>query len=245
MSAARRLPPGRVALARALSKLGIASRAEAVRLVEAGRVRVDGVVAHDASVPVVPERIHVEIDGEVPEAAARSLTVMLHKPRGVVTTSRDPEGRPTVFDLVADAGVRLVAVGRLDLATSGLLLLTTSTRLAAWLTDPANRVPRVYLVTVRGPVSEAECARLAAGIDDLRAESAVVRKRSSRETHLVVTLTEGKNREVRRLFEAIGHEVTRLKRVAFGGLELGALPPGRWRELTPREFEDLQARQDA
>jgi len=234
----RRPPPGRVALNRALSKLGIASRAEATRLVEAGRVRVDGEVVSDPLAAVVPEQIRVDIDGRS-AAPSSDLTVMLHKPRGVVTTTRDPEGRPTVFDLVADANARLVAVGRLDLATSGLLLLTTSTRLAAWLTDPSNRVPRVYLASVRGEVTEAECARLTHGIEDLRAEAVAVRKRSGRETHLVITLTEGRNREVRRLFEAVGHEVTRLKRVAFGGLELGTLAPGRWRELTGEELEKI------
>lgn len=230
---------GRVALARALSKLGIASRADAVRLIADGRVRVEGVVVRDPLMPVVPERVRVEIDEE-PARRSRSVTVLLHKPRGCVTTSRDPEGRPTVFDLVSIPGARLVAVGRLDLATTGLLLLTTDTRLAAWLTDPTNRVPRVYLVTVRGELSDEACQRMEAGVEvegeRLCAGSVVVRKRSARETHLVVTLTEGRNREIRRLFGTAGHEVTRLKRVSFGGLELGALQPGTWREVRDDEL---------
>jgi 23S rRNA pseudouridine2605 synthase len=228
-----------VALARALSKLGIASRVEALRLIAAGRVRLDGRVVRDPLMPVVPERVDVEIDGEA-VGRTRSLTVLLHKPRGFVTTSRDPEGRRTVFDLVSVPGSRLVAVGRLDLATTGLLLLTTDTRLAAWLTDPVNRVPRVYLALVRGEVTDEACRRMEAGVavsgERLRADTVVVRKRSGRETHLVVTLGEGRNREIRRLLAAGGHEVTRLKRVSFGGLDLGSLEPGKWREVSAAEL---------
>jgi 23S rRNA pseudouridine2605 synthase len=239
MPRTRGRPPGHVALARALSKLGVASRAEASRLVASGRVQVDGRVVRDPTVPVVPERAAIAVDGRRVERAAWAA-VVLNKPRGVVTTRRDPDGRPTVFDLVADAGSHLVAVGRLDLATTGLLLLTSDTRLADWLTDPANGVARVYTVTARGELDEDACARLRAGIVDegerLRADEVTVRKRSRRETHLVLRLSTGRNREVRRLFAAVGHEVTRLSRVAFGGLELGDLPVGAWRTATRDEL---------
>jgi 23S rRNA pseudouridine2605 synthase len=230
-----------VALERALSKLGLASRTEARRLIAAGRVSVNGRVERDPLAPVVPEESRVAIDGVAREAAPCRF-LLLHKPRGVVTTRRDPEGRPTVFDLLGNAGDGLAAVGRLDLASSGLLLLTNDTRLADWLTSPASAVPRVYLVTVRGEVTDDEAKRLEAGVTEggekVSARSAVVRKRSRRESHLVVTLAEGRNREIRRLCAAVGHEVTRLRRVAFGGLELGDLAPGRWRELS---VEDLRA----
>ena len=240
---------GQVPLNRALSKLAIASRAEATRLIVAGRVQVDGRTTTDPATPVVPERVAISIDGRSTSAAGWRL-ILLNKPRGVVTTRRDPQGRPTVFDLVAGARGRLVAVGRLDLATSGLILLTTDTRLADWLTDPSNQVPRVYTVTARGEVSDDAVARLTSGVEAdggrLAADGITVRKRSKRETHLVVRLHEGRNREVRRLFEAIGHEVTRLRRVAFGGLELGPLQPGRWREVGAEEaraaFAGWQAR---
>jgi 23S rRNA pseudouridine2605 synthase len=235
-------PPGRVPLNRALSKLGIASRAEATRLILDGRVEIDGRPARDPDALVVPERISVTIDGSTRSRAAWRLLI-LHKPRGVVTTRRDPQGRPTVFDLIDRAGGHLVAVGRLDLATSGLLLLTTDTRLADWLTDPANRVERVYTVTVRGAVSDEAVSRMMAGVkvdrERLAADAIDVRKRSGRETHLVVRLTEGRNREVRRLFEAEGHEVTRLRRVAFGGFTLGTLRPGEWKDVSREEL--LQA----
>lgn len=217
----------------------MASRSEAARLIADGRVTVDGRVVTDPSMPVVPERVAVTIDGR---RAARSewQVILLHKPRGVVTTRRDPQGRRTVFDLVAGVEGHLVAVGRLDLATSGLLLLTADTRLADWLTDPAHRVPRVYLVTVRGEVSDESLRALTRGFEAdgerLAAADARVRKRSQRETHLVVQLEEGRNREVRRLFEAIGHEVTRLRRVSFGGLELGTLAPGEWRRVGADEL---------
>lgn len=221
-----------------MSKLAIASRAEATRLIAAGRVRVDGRVAADPDMPVVPERVTISVDGRETDRAAWRL-VLLNKPRGVVTTRHDPQGRPTVFDLVPEPAGHLVAVGRLDLATSGLILLTTDTRLADWLTDPDNGVPRTYTVTARGEVGDEDVNRLMTGVDSegerLAVDEVAVRKRSRRETHFVVRLREGRNREVRRLFAAIGHEVTRLRRVAFGGLDLGTLPPGRWREVSEEE----------
>jgi 23S rRNA pseudouridine2605 synthase len=217
---------GRVPLNRALSKLGILSRAQATDAIRAGRVRVDGRIVDDPARLVVPERARIAVDGER-RSRTRWRTILLHKPRGVVTTHRDPEGRRTVFDVVGDVGAGVNAVGRLDFATTGLLLLTSDSQLANWITDPANAVPRVYVVTVRGEVSAETLAHLGAGV--------TLRKKSTRESHLVVTLRTGRNREVRRLFEAVGHEVTRLKRVAFGGLALGALGPGAWREVTRDE----------
>ena len=230
-----------------MSKLGIASRSEARTLIPAGRVSVDGRVARDPAAAVVPERVRIAIDGDAREAAA-ALTILLHKPRGVVTTRRDPEGRPTAYELVRDAGPHLQAIGRLDLASSGLLLFTTDTRLAAALLDPDSAVPRVYVVTVRGSVDDTSLGALSSG---LTIDGAVVtprvtlRKRSGRETHLLVELVEGRNREIRRLFAAVGHEVTRLLRVSFGGVELGTLPPGRWRPLTYDELRTLRAGADS
>ena len=190
---------------------------------------------------VRPERDRILVDG-VRAARGSWRTIVMNKPRGTVTTRRDPEGRPTVFDVLRRAGAsgsgvstdRLVAVGRLDRATTGLLILTTDTQLANRLTDPASAVVRRYLVTVRGGLADEAAARMQRGIEDLCASSVVVRKRSSRETHLTIELIEGKNREIRRLCAAVGHEVTALKRVAFGGLEIGGLAPGAWREV-PRE----------
>jgi 23S rRNA pseudouridine2605 synthase len=226
--------PGRVPLARALSKLGRSSRSEATALILAGRVSVNARIVRDPARLVVPERDRLTIDGDHVHRANWRL-VLLNKTRGTVTTHRDPEGRPTVFDLLGAAGRGLIAVGRLDRATSGLLLLTTDTQLANWLTDPASAIVRRYVVTVRGDLTDADATRMMAGIDGLRAHYVHVRKRSARETHLIIELAEGKNREIRRLCEAVGHEATALKRVAFGALELGDLAPGAWREVTRAE----------
>jgi len=238
----QRRPSGTVVLERALSKLGIASRRDARALILDGRVTVDGRAVRDPLRAVVPERVRVAIDGETRTRAARR-TIVLHKPRGVVTTRRDPDGRPTAYDLVREAGRDLQAVGRLDLASSGLLLFTTDTRLAAALTDPGNAVPRVYVVTVRGALDDDALAAIRRGVtvDGVLAipRDVDVRKRSRRETHAIVTLDEGRNREIRRLFAAAGHEVTRLLRVSFGPVALGTLQPGRWRDLTPDESQAL------
>jgi 23S rRNA pseudouridine2605 synthase len=202
----------RVPLNRALSKLGILSRAQATEAIRAGRVRVGGRIIDDPAHLVIPERARIALD-DAPQVRAPWRTILLNKPRGVVTTRRDPEGRDTVFDVLGDESRGLNAVGRLDRATSGLLLLTTDSQLANWIADPEHGVPRVYVVTVRGRVTDAHLASLGADV--------TLRKASGRESHLIVQLRTGKNREVRRLFEAVGREVTKLKRVQFGGLEQG------------------------
>ena len=240
MRRAKAYQPGHVSLERALSKLGIASRTKAREWILAGKVRVNGVIRKQPAFAVFPERAKIEIEGQRKTKTERRIFV-LHKPRGVVTTHRDEKGRPTVFSLVEELGLHLIAVGRLDWATSGLLILTNDTKLANFLTDPENGIPRTYLVSVRGKVNEGDLRTLMRGIKDqgelLKADQVVLRKASARESHLTVTLTEGKNRELRRLFAAIGHELTRLKRVSYGALELGNLAPGEYREIS---LQDLQ-----
>jgi 23S rRNA pseudouridine2605 synthase len=226
-------------LERALSKLGLASRSQARVLIEQGRVTVDGRVITTPSLRLTPERVTIAIDGESSEVAA-PLTIILNKPRGYVTTRSDPEGRKTVYDLLEDVPTRVVPVGRLDLATSGLLILTNDTHFGNWLTDPASGVDRVYLVTVEGRADEGTIEQLTNGVEAdgqfLCAESAVLRKASNRESHLTITLREGKNREIRRLLAATGHPVTQLRRAQFGGLELGTLAPGQWRAVSNDEL---------
>ena len=197
---------------------------------------VNGRLSTDPGQQVVPETARIVIDGR-PQARSAWRTIAFHKPRGVVTTKRDPHGRPTVYDVLGEAAHGLVPVGRLDMASTGLLLLTSDTQLANRLTDPINGVPRRYAVTVRGSLEDAEAARMTAGIEDLRATTVAIRKRSRRETHLMIELREGKNREIRRMLEALGHEVTRLLRVSFGPIELGTLQPGRWREVNRAELD--------
>jgi 23S rRNA pseudouridine2605 synthase len=228
-----------VSLERALSKLGLASRSQARELIIQGRVTVAGKTVTNPSMRIEPERTVIAIDGSV-SRIADPLTIVLHKPRGYVTTRSDPEGRKTVYDLIEDLPVRVVPVGRLDLATSGLLIMTNDTQFANWLTDPASAVDRVYLATVEGRATDATVEQLLNGVtvhdDNLSAAAAVVRKASNRESHLTVTLREGKNREVRRLLAATGHPVTRLRRVQFGALELGTLAPGKWRKVSEEEL---------
>jgi 23S rRNA pseudouridine2605 synthase len=230
--------PGEVPLARALSKLGIASRSAAIERILHGDVAVNGRPVRDPGRAVVPERDRISLAGTVvTEAAWR--TILLHKRRGTVTTRRDPDGRATVYDDLPAELRHLTTVGRLDLATAGALLLTTDTQLAHWLTDPVNAVPRMYVVTVQGLVAPETAAVLEHGIVDrgetLVAERVTIRKASRRETHLAVELREGKNREIRRLFASAGHEVIRLSRVAIGGIRLGDLAPGQWRDVTRAE----------
>ena len=228
----------RTHLNRALSKLGLLSRSQANEAILAGRVTVNGRVVRAPGAPIDLDTARIVVaDLEAKPATWR--TIVLNKPRGVVTTHRDPQGRRTVYDVVGPVASGLIAAGRLDLATSGLLVMTTDTALAHWITDPAHAVARVYLVTVRGRVAPDTAARWEAGVsdgsDELRATRVVVRKVSNRESHLTIELREGKNREVRRLCAAVGHEVTRLRRVSFGGLSLGSLEPGTWREISRSE----------
>ncbi len=235
--------PGEVSLERALSKLGIASRTEARSWIEAGRVRVNGVVQADPGRWVVPEKARIEIDGRRADRKER-MVLLLHKTRGTITTRSDERGRPTVFDLLPEELSRfgnLHSVGRLDQATTGLLLLTNDTRLSSWLTDPENEIPRVYRVTARGEITAEHVARMLAGVSSevgmLKASHVEMLKASGRESHLRITLHEGKNREIRRLLEAVGSEVTDLKRISYGGLELGALKPGECRVVEEREID--------
>jgi 23S rRNA pseudouridine2605 synthase len=232
-----------VALDRALSKLGLASRAAARRLIVAGRVSVNGHVVRHPTTAVAPASARISIDGTAPAPVVSSRrTLLFHKPRGTVTTRRDPDGRRTVFDVLGDAGRGLVAVGRLDLASTGLLIFTNDTQLANRLTDPAGRVPRRYVVTVRGRLTPDTARRFEEGLvvpgssasgraERLSASRVEIRKVSNRETHLIVELVEGKNRELRRLLAAVGHEPTRIHRISFGEYELGDLQPAQWREI--------------
>ncbi|TAK12914.1 MAG: rRNA pseudouridine synthase [Acidobacteria bacterium] len=227
-----------VPIDRAMSKLGLASRAEARALIHAGKVRVNGKVVRE-----VKERIKLNSRIQISDAPAhpapahlrtgapahQRVIIAFNKPRGVVTTTKDPEGRPTVFGVLAERGMtdRLLAIGRLDMASTGLLLLTNDNELLNSLTDPVNGVERKYAVTVRGRVSPEAAAALPAARVELR-------KASGPESHLLVTLTQGKNREIRNMFEEIGHEVTRLHRVEFGPISLGKLQPGDWIDVTER-----------
>ena len=225
-----------------MSKLGLASRSQARAWILEGRLKVNGKTVRDPLFRIVPERDRITLDGKIVRRESPT-TIMLYKTGSVVTTRSDEHGRRTVFDLLPEELRSLHAAGRLDMATTGLLLLTNDTRLSAFLTDPSNAIKRTYVVSVRGRVTAGELQQLASGIMDrgelLKPLSMILRKASNKESHLVVELTEGKNREIRRMFESIGHEVTRLKRVAFGPLTLGAMQPGEFRYLTEKEVIEI------
>jgi 23S rRNA pseudouridine2605 synthase len=229
---------GQVPLERALSKLGIMSRSQTRALIEEGRITVNGRQIKDPAFLLVPEKARITIDGK-PAARAAACTIILYKPRGIVTTRSDEKGRKAVYDLLPSHLQHLHAVGRLDMATTGLLLMTTDTQLSNSLTDPDNGIPRIYAVSVTGRITDEEMKRLSEGIRDkgelLKTSGITLRKASNKESHLIVELTEGKNREIRRMFEALGSEVTALKRIAFGKLKLGALKPGEFREINLKE----------
>jgi 23S rRNA pseudouridine2605 synthase len=243
-------PPARgtVSVARGLSKLGLCSRSEGERLVEAGRVRVNGTIVRDTNVRIVPERDVIEIDGKRVGRAER-VYLALNKPRGLVTTRDDPKGRATIYDCLAGASLPFVApVGRLDKASEGLLLLTNDSRWSAHLLDPASHVDKIYHAQLRGLVDDALIARVAAGVVEPDSGElfsvkrvSLLRTGSRSSAWLEITLDEGKNRHIRRLFAALGIEVLRLVRVAIGPLTLGTLPKGKWRRLTDDEVRALSA----
>ena len=213
---------GKVALERALSKMGLASRAQTRAWILDGKLKVNGKIIKDPLYLVIPEKDKFVLNGQ-PIRKSSLKTIMLYKPKSVVTTRSDERGRATVFDLLPEELRHFHAVGRLDMATTGLLLLTNDTRLSSYLTDPVNAVTRVYAVVVKGNFTQEKLLNSAKGIWDkgefLKPARIMLRKASNKESHLIVELTEGKNREIRRLFKSLGHEVIQLKRVALGCLK--------------------------
>jgi len=231
-----------IQLYRALSKLGYASRTQALALIKNGEILIHNKPCTDPEMPV--SLTHTKIFHHNHLIQKEELLVLLfYKPRSIITSRKDDQNRPTVYSLLPDEFQKLHCVGRLDYATSGLLLLTNNTLLSSWLTDPGNGVRRVYLVTVRGFVTPDTISKMIQGISDdgemLKSDDVVIRKSSRRESHLIITLTEGKNREIRRMCKSIGHEVTKLKRVSYGPLSLGDLSPGEFRVLYNEELANV------
>jgi 23S rRNA pseudouridine2605 synthase len=233
-----------IRLQKFLSRAGAASRREAERLILQGRVSVNGNVVQTLGSKVLPGTDRVELDG-VPVEEARTRWVLLHKPPGVVTTRSDPQGRPTVYGLLPKEWAELRYVGRLDLPTEGLLLLTNEGEVLHRLTHPSHQVEREYRAWVKGLPEVRTLRRLEDGVvlDDgpARASKARLLRPLEKGAVLALVLQEGRKREVRRLLEAVGHPVTRLLRVRFGPIRLGNLPAGEWRDLRPQEIRALRA----
>lgn len=230
-------------LERVLSKAGIGSRTEARKWIAAGRVRVNGKLVQDPETWVDAEIDRVQLDGK-PVREARKRYLLLYKPKGYVTTRRDPDGRPTVYDLLAGVKDFLGTAGRLDLDTSGLLILTNDHDFADHITSPESHVAKTYLVKAAHLLSEEQLDQLRAGVElgDGPTRKCEVRRLrdSGKYTHFEMTITEGRNRQVRRMVEAIGSKVLKLVRTSIGVIEIGGLPIGSWRDLTPQEVTGLR-----
>jgi 23S rRNA pseudouridine2605 synthase len=230
-------------LARVLSKLGFCSRSQARTLIAAGRVRVNGVLRHDPEWPVDAQRDRLEVDRQAVRGEAK-VYLMLNKPRGLVTTTADEQGRETVYECLAGKGLPFVGpVGRLDKASEGLLFLTNDTTWAARVTAPESHLDKTYHVQVDCLADEPLARRLQAGTtvdgEFLAAKRAHVLRQGTRNSWLEIVLDEGKNRHIRRLLAALGISVLRLVRVAIGPVPLGDLPKGEFRHLSPAEVSEL------
>jgi 23S rRNA pseudouridine2605 synthase len=229
-------------LERVLSKAGVGSRVDARSWTHAGRVRVNGQITRNPDQWIDMKRDRVLFDGK-PLVARERIYLLLYKPPGYLTTYKDPEGRPTVYDLIADAGTFLSPVGRLDLETSGLLLMTNDNQFAERVTNPNSHVPKAYLVKASAVLTDTQLQQLRDGIelaDGPTRPALVTRLRDSgKYTHFEITLTEGRNRQVRRMVEALEAKVLKLVRVRIGNIAIGRLPIGKWRLLTAAEVASL------
>lgn len=233
---------GQQRLQRVLAAADFGSRRQCEELITAGRVEVDGQIVTQLGTRVDPLTSKIYVDGTLVKSA-KPVYFALHKPTGVVSSTRDPEGRPRVIDLLPP-DQRVFPVGRLDLHSEGLMLLTNDGALTDQLTHPRYGVQKVYLVTVAGEVTAEAMRRMREGIyiaeGRVRVDGARVLRARPRATEMEIRLREGKNREIRRILASLGHKVQKLKRVAIGSLRLGELPKGAYRQLTPQEIGKLK-----
>jgi 23S rRNA pseudouridine2605 synthase len=234
-------------LARVLSRMGVCSRSHATRQIAAGRVRVNGKVVRDPETPADPLIDFIELDGIGLHASER-VCIAVNKPRGLVVSAADERGRDTVYALLRNADLPWLApVGRLDKASEGLLLMSNDSVWAAHVTEPGMHVAKTYRVQVSGVPDQTTLQQLQSGVIDrgehLSANSVRVIGGGRKNTWLEIVLTEGRNRQLRRMLTACGHDVLRLMRVAIGSLELGDLPKGAWRTLTEAEIGRLSGKQ--
>lgn len=232
----------KIRLQKHLSECGIASRRKAEELIEQGKVKINGHIAY-LGVKVDPKRDKVTVRGKAVVPVNEKIYIMLNKPRGYITTMRDELGRKNVSELTADAGARLFPVGRLDRDSEGLLIMTNDGDFANKLTHPSSHVNKTYRVTVRGNAEEEQILQMKEGIlldgkKTLPCDCFVAERKTDR-TVLIFIIHEGKNRQIRRMCEAVGLEVIRLKRTEIAGVKLGMLPQGKWRPLNEREMRRL------
>jgi pseudouridine synthase len=226
-------------LERVLSKAGLGSRSQARSWIHARRVKVNGRIVENPDHWITLERDKILFDDK-PITAADKRYILLYKPKGYITTYGDPEKRPTVYDLIPDVDAWVAPVGRLDLDTSGLLILTNDTAFAERMTNPDFHIPKTYQIKASTLLTDGQIERLRAGVelsDGPTRPAQVKRLRdSAKYTHLEMTITEGRNRQVRRMLEAVDSKVLELVRIGIGKLRIGDLPIGKWREINPREL---------
>ena len=229
-------------LDRVLSKAGLGSRTETRKWIGSGRVKVNGKLVQTPDHWVDFARDKVTLDDRLVEPG-QQIYLLLYKPTGYLTTFKDPEGRPTVYDLIQDTGRWVVPVGRLDQDTSGLLLLTSDTQFAERVTNPDYKIPKTYLVKASTLLTDEQLQQLRAGValSDGPTKSAEVKRvrDSAKYSFIEITIHEGRNRQVRRMIEALGSKVLKLVRIQIGALRIGDLPIGRYRELTSPEVAML------
>jgi len=235
-------------LQKLIAAAGVASRRKAEELITSGRVQVNGKMVTELGSKADIEQDHIRVDGKLIHAPERHTYLVLNKPKGYVTTVSDPENRPTVMDLIADGKARVYPVGRLDWATEGLLLLTNDGDLANALMRASSNVPKTYVVKVAGQPDQAKIDRLRAGVSiaekggrRVRTAPALIRLlKEADNPWFEVTIIEGRNRQVRKMFEEVGHHVEKIRRVKYGPLALD-VPPGEHRSLTLEEIAKLKA----
>lgn len=231
-------------LERVISKAGLGSRTEARSWIGAGRVRVNGRLIQTPDHWVDLERDSVTLDGK-PVRRQKRTYLLLYKPKGYITTYKDPENRPTVYELIRDIDQFVAPVGRLDLDTSGLLLMTNDTQFAEQIMNPEYKVPKTYLIKCGDILTDSQIEQLRNGVElkdgpTLPAEISRMRD-AGKHTFIEMTITEGRNRQVRRMIEAIGSKTLKLVRTAIGPIRIGDLQIGAWRELTAEERKLLLA----
>lgn len=230
-------------LQKILAQAGVCSRRAAEELIRQGRIKVDGALVTEMGLKVDPNRHRITVNGKPLPGSEKKITLLLNKPKGYVTTMSDPQGRPIVSSLIKEIEQRLFPVGRLDLDTEGALLMTNDGELAQKLLHPKFEVNKTYQVTIRGHIDQKKIQALEQGIalDGRRTWPAKisVSDKSEKSTTLHIIIHEGRKRQVRRMFEAIGHPVIHLKRLAYGNLHLGNLSPGKYRFLSPKDLESL------
>lgn len=234
-----------IRLQKYLAEAGVASRRRCEELIQNSRVEVNGVIVTELGTKVDIGDA-VKVDGREVRAESKKIYIMLNKPVGCITTAKDQFSRKIVMDLVKGVEERIYPVGRLDYDTSGLILLTNDGDLAYKMTHPGGKIDKVYHVKIKGVLSDGEIQVLKSGIwiDDYITSPAKIKllERTNTDSIIEITIHEGKNRQIRRMFEAVGHIVLKLKRISTGPLKLGNLEEGAWRYLTPEEIKSLKSK---